>query len=79
MFQRSLWYLPVMLGLMMFHKQEMEWLGISTDEARRSDSVNKEKLYYSNVWYAPGRSFSLFLAGFGKFAFPPEGLQSRLQ
>ncbi|TFK40075.1 UbiA prenyltransferase family-domain-containing protein [Crucibulum laeve] len=25
-FQHSLWYLPVMLGLMMFHKQGMDWL-----------------------------------------------------
>ena len=45
-FQHSLWYLPVMLGLMMFHKQGMEWLewlGISTDEAQRTDSVNEKK------------------------------------
>lgn len=34
-FQHSLWYLPVVLGLMMFHKQGMEWsqwLGIQKDE-----------------------------------------------
>ena len=27
LFHTSLWYLPVVLALMMFHKQEMEWLG----------------------------------------------------
>jgi len=26
LFQHSLWYLPVVMGLMMFHKQGMEWL-----------------------------------------------------
>ncbi|KDR80868.1 hypothetical protein GALMADRAFT_1112526 [Galerina marginata CBS 339.88] len=26
LFQQSLWYLPVVMGLMMFHKQGMEWL-----------------------------------------------------
>lgn len=34
-FQHSLWYLPVMLGLMMFHKQGMDWLkwiGLSEQE-----------------------------------------------
>lgn len=34
-FQHSLWYLPVMMGLMMFHKQGMDWLkwlGLAPDE-----------------------------------------------
>ncbi|KAF5342428.1 hypothetical protein D9611_001738 [Ephemerocybe angulata] len=34
-FQHSLWYLPVMMGLMMFHKQGMDWLkwlGLAGDE-----------------------------------------------
>ncbi|KAF9000759.1 UbiA prenyltransferase family-domain-containing protein [Cyathus striatus] len=34
-FQHSLWYLPVVLGLMMLHKQGMEWLhwfGLGDDE-----------------------------------------------
>jgi len=26
LFHHSLWYLPVVMGLMMFHKQGMEWL-----------------------------------------------------
>ncbi|KAI0350053.1 protoheme IX farnesyltransferase [Trametes cingulata] len=35
-FQHSLWYLPVLLGLMMFHKRGMDWgswVGLSSDEA----------------------------------------------
>lgn len=46
-FQHSLWYLPVMLGLMMFHKQGMEWLewlGISSGEAQRADGDNEKKM-----------------------------------
>jgi protoheme IX farnesyltransferase len=34
-FQHSLWYLPVIMGLMMFHKRGMDWskwLGLSDDE-----------------------------------------------
>ncbi|KAF9448623.1 protoheme IX farnesyltransferase [Macrolepiota fuliginosa MF-IS2] len=36
-FQHSLWYLPVMLGLMMFHKQGMDWwkwMGLSDEEKK---------------------------------------------
>ncbi|KAI0366331.1 protoheme IX farnesyltransferase [Pilatotrama ljubarskyi] len=35
-FQHSLWYLPVLLGLMMFHKRGMDWgswAGLGSDEA----------------------------------------------
>lgn len=34
-FQHSLWYLPIMFGLMMFHKQSMDWsqwLGVTGDD-----------------------------------------------
>ena len=40
-FQHSLWYLPVMLGLMMFHKQGMdwlEWMGIKTAEEKTEEA-----------------------------------------
>ncbi|KAF8962687.1 UbiA prenyltransferase family-domain-containing protein [Flammula alnicola] len=43
-FQHSLWYLPVMLGLMMFHKQGMvwlEWLGFTKEvETVQDDEVS---------------------------------------
>jgi len=43
-FQHSLWYLPVMLGLMMFHKQGMdwlEWMGIKTEE-KKTEEVQEQ-------------------------------------
>ncbi|KAI0084097.1 protoheme IX farnesyltransferase [Irpex rosettiformis] len=39
LFQHSLWFLPVILGLMMFHKQGMDWLswiGWRTEEDRNN-------------------------------------------
>ncbi|KAF8199493.1 UbiA prenyltransferase family-domain-containing protein [Pholiota molesta] len=38
-FQHSLWYLPVVMGLMMFHKQGMEWLECSRFRRRLSSFV----------------------------------------
>ncbi|KAF5359645.1 hypothetical protein D9756_003183 [Leucocoprinus leucothites] len=41
-FQHSLWYLPVMMGLMMFHKQGMDWLkwlGLSDEEQEKEKAV----------------------------------------
>ncbi|KAF9474682.1 protoheme IX farnesyltransferase [Pholiota conissans] len=42
-FQHSLWYLPVVMGLMMFHKQGMEWLewiGFSKKEQVETSQEN---------------------------------------
>ncbi|KAJ3516549.1 hypothetical protein NLJ89_g1061 [Agrocybe chaxingu] len=41
-FQHSLWYLPVMLGLMMFHKQGMEWLEWFGVTKREEESKEKK-------------------------------------
>ncbi|PSR88753.1 hypothetical protein PHLCEN_2v5104 [Hermanssonia centrifuga] len=38
-FQHSLWYLPVLLGLMMFHKQGMDWMSWM---GLRRDSIEEE-------------------------------------
>ena len=41
-FQHSLWYLPVMMGLMMFHKQGMDWskwLGLLEEEKDKTSAV----------------------------------------
>ncbi|KAF7334256.1 Protoheme IX farnesyltransferase, mitochondrial [Mycena sanguinolenta] len=47
MFRHSLWYLPVMMALMMLHKQGVDWakwLGISEDE-------NTEEEIKTCMWY----------------------------
>lgn len=39
LWQNCLWYLPTILGLMMFHKQGVEWLGwLSTDTSKDEES-----------------------------------------
>lgn len=41
-FQHSLWYLPVMMGLMMFHKQGMDWskwLGLSEEKKDETSAI----------------------------------------
>ncbi|KXN85873.1 Protoheme IX farnesyltransferase, mitochondrial [Leucoagaricus sp. SymC.cos] len=40
-FQHSLWYLPVVMALMMFHKQGMDWskwLGLSSEEEEKREA-----------------------------------------
>lgn len=44
LFRHSLWYLPVLFGLMMVHKQNidwLEWVGISPQETREEEVVNE--------------------------------------
>ena len=45
-FQHSLWYLPVLMGLMMFHKQGMDWgswIGLGKDEEEQEAVVRDAK------------------------------------
>jgi protoheme IX farnesyltransferase len=35
----SLWYLPVVLGLMMIHKNAASWLGIKQDEEDDAERI----------------------------------------
>jgi heme o synthase len=40
----SLWYLPLMLGLMMYHKREMEWLNwLGLKEVEAGKGTTKEE------------------------------------
>ncbi|KAF8972759.1 hypothetical protein BDZ97DRAFT_1782521 [Flammula alnicola] len=46
LFQQSLWYLPVVMGLMMFHKQGMdwlEWIGLKEAPTTVNDALNAEE------------------------------------
>lgn len=48
-FQHGLWYLPVLMGLMMFHKQGMDWgswIGLGKDDEEQEAMVGdaKEKM-----------------------------------
>ncbi|KAI0648870.1 protoheme IX farnesyltransferase [Trametes meyenii] len=45
-FQHSLWYLPVLLGLMMFHKRGMDWgswVGLDSDEVAEEQHADTVK------------------------------------
>ena len=45
-FQHSLWYLPVLLGLMMFHKRGMDWgswIGLGRDEDGNVEGAGESK------------------------------------
>lgn len=45
LWKHSLWYLPAMLGLMMFHKQSMEWLAwLGFSKEHFKESKNKQTL-----------------------------------
>ncbi|KAI0774976.1 protoheme IX farnesyltransferase [Trametes elegans] len=46
-FQHSLWYLPVLMGLMMFHKRGMDWsswLGFTSEEEQTGAEASTEKV-----------------------------------
>jgi heme o synthase len=44
----SLWYLPVMLGLMMYHKRGMEWLNwLGLKEVEAGEGAKEEKIIYN--------------------------------
>ncbi|KAF8339697.1 UbiA prenyltransferase family-domain-containing protein [Cantharellus anzutake] len=46
--RNSLWYLPVLLGLMMFHKQGMEWLKWIGIQRNRSEDQDGEEIIESS-------------------------------
>ena len=43
MWQHCLWYLPVILGLMMFHKQGMDWMAWITGRENPEDDAEPQK------------------------------------